>query len=306
MAGVINTGTSPKALWPGIFSWWGRGYDETTQEWKPLFDVHTSNKQYEEIVGITGFGLVPQKAEGSMVNYDSEFQTYVTRFVHVAYALGYVVTHEEIMDNLYSQVSMSRAQALGFSFRQTKENVGANVYNRAFNSSFTGGDGVSLLNTAHPLAGGGTFSNKLAVDADLSEASLEDLTIQIMGTVDDRGLLINLMPRSLIIPRQEIYNAQRILKSTFQSGTANNDINALNNMNVFPEGIKVNRYLTSPHAFFIRTNIPSKQGMICFEREAPQFTEDNDFDTMNRKYKGYERYSFGWADPRALFGSNGP
>jgi hypothetical protein len=307
MAGVISTGTSPKALWPGIFSWWGRGYNETEQEWLPLFDTYDSKKHYEEVVQITPFGLAPQKAEGSAVLYTSEVQGPVTRYTHVAYALGYICTREELDDNLYAEVSQSRARALGFSFRQTKENVAANVYNRAFNNAFAGGDGVSLLNTAHPLTLGGTFSNTLAVAADLSEASLEDLTIQIIGTTDDAGNRINLMPRSLIIQQAEIYNAQRILKSTFQSGTANNDINALNHMNVFPEGIKMNRYLTSPHAFFIRTDIGGRgHGMTHFNRVGVEFTQDNDFDTENMKYKGYERYSFGWTDPRALFGSNGP
>jgi len=306
MAGVITTGNTPKALWPGIFSWYGRGYDETNQEWKNLFEIQDSKQQYEELVSVTGFGLAPVKPEGSGVNYDSEIQGFVTRAVHVSYGLGYIVTKEEIADNLYKEVAETRGQALGFSGRQTKENVAANIYNRGFNSSYPMGDGQSMLNVAHPNASGGTFSNMLAVGADLSEASLEDLTIQIMGAQDDRGLLINLMPKSLIIPRQEVYNAQRILKSTFQSGTANNDINAINNMNIFPEGIKLNRYLTSPHAFFIRTNIPSRNGLIHFKRTAAEFTQDNDFDTENMKYKYYERYSFVCGDVRAIFGSNGP
>ncbi len=306
MAGVINTASTPKALWPGIKAWFGRGYDETTPEWMPLFDKVTSNKQWEEYVSLTGFGLASVKAEGAGVTFDSEVQGFVTRLVNVAYALGYIVTKEEIADNLYEAIANTRGQALGFSFRQTKENIAANIYNRAFNASYTGGDGVSLLNVAHPLIAGGTFSNMLTVGADLSEASLEDLAIQIMGAIDDRGLLINLQPRSLIVPKQELFNAQRILKSTFQSGNPNNDINALYHMNVFPEGIKLNRYLTSPHAFFIRTNIPTKQGMIYQERVGIEFTSDNDFDTENAKYKAYERYAFGWADPRALYGSNGP
>lgn len=306
MAGVISTGSTPKALWPGISAWWGRGYAERDQEWKDLFAVQSSKQAYEELVSVTGFGLAPVKTEGASTLYDSEVQGFVSRAVHVAYALGYVVTHEEIEDNLYEKVSGTRANALGFSFRQTKENVGANIYNRAFNATYTGGDGVALLSTAHPQALGGTYSNKLAVDADLSEASLEDLTIQIQGAQDDRGLIIGLNPGKLIIPRQEMYNAKRILGSDYQSGTANNDINAMKAMAVFKDGFTMNHYLSSPHAFFIRTDIPEKQGMIHFKREAVKFTDDNDFDTENMKYKGYERYSFVWGDPRALFGSNGP
>ena len=305
MAGIITTGTTPKALWPGVFAWFGRGYGETDQEWKSLFETQESKQQYEEGVSVTGFSLAVAKPEGTGVTYDSEIQGFVTRATHTAYALGYQVTKEEIDDNLYEKLATSRGQALGFSFRQTKEINAANFYNTAF-SGATLGDGVSLINTAHPNASGGTWSNALAVGADLSEASLEDMSIQIQGATDDKGLRINLIPRGLIVPMAEQYNAARILKSTFQSGTANNDINALNNMNVFPEGIKVNRYLSAPHAWFIRTNIPSKQGLIHFDRVPIQFTQDNDFDTENFKAKAYERYSFTCFDPRAIYGSNGP
>ena len=304
MAGVINTSSHPKALWPGIKAWWGVKYNEHPVEYTDLFDTDTSTQNYEEDVQLTTFGLVPRKTEGQGVIYDSEVQGFVTRYTHIAYALGYIVTKEEMDDNLYEQVSKKRAGSLAMSFRQTKENIAANVYNRAFNSLYTGGDGVSLLNIAHPNTTGGTFSNKLFVDADLSEASLEQAVIDIMGYQNDRGLLIAAMPRSLHIPRQEWFNAKRILESVYQPGTANNDPNILKATNAFPEGIKVNHYFTSPHAWFIRTNIPD--GMKYYERVAMQFDQDNDFDTMNVKAKGYERYSFGWSDPRALYGSNGP
>jgi hypothetical protein len=191
---------------------------------------------------------------------------------------------------------------LAFSFRQTKENVAANVYNRAFNTSYTGGDGKALLVTDHPSLAG-NWSNTLSTAADLSEASLEDLCVQIMNATNSRGLKIGLMPRSLIIPTAYAFEAQRILKSTQQSGTANNDINALRSMGVFPDGVKVNHYLTDTDAFFIRTNAP--QGMKLFQRVSAEFAQDGDFDTGNLKYKGYERYSVGWTDPRALFGSSG-
>jgi hypothetical protein len=304
MAGVITTASHPKALWPGVKAWWGMTYNEHATEYDKLFDKDTSHQNYEDIVQDTGFGLAQVKPEGQGVQYDSSIQGFTTRATHIAYASGYIVTKEEIDDNLYEKVSKARAGSLAMAFRQTKENVGANIYNRAFNSSYTGGDGVSLLNTAHPNTSGGSFANKPTVDVDLSEAALEDAIIGIMGLQNDRGLLINVMPRSLIIPRQEWYNANRILKSVYQSGTANNDINVLKATNALPEGIVLNHYLTSPHAWFIRTNI--QHGMTYFERHAITFDQDNDFDTMNAKAKGYERYSFIWGDPRALWGSNGP
>lgn len=303
MAGVIMTSNHPKALWPGVKAWWGKSYDDHQVEYTDLFDTVSSDKAYEEDVQIVGFGLAQSKAQGAAVTYDSEIQGFVTRYTHIAYALGYIVTHEELKDNLYTEVSNTRAASLARGFRQTKERVGAGIYNRAFNASFAGGDGVALLSTAHPNTSGGTFSNKLAVDADLSEASLEDLTIQIMKATDDRGLLINLMPKSLHVAPDNWYNANRILQSVYQSGTANNDINVIKATNALPMGIKVNHYFTDADAWFVRTNVSN--GMKYYEREAIMFDQDNDFDTMNAKAKGYERYSFGWTDPRALFGTQG-
>ena len=304
MAGIITTASHPKALWPGIKAWWGQVYDEHKEEYSELFDSDTSSMNYEEDVQLTGFGLAPVKSEGSGVAYDSELQGFTTRYTHVAYALGYIVTKEELDDNLYEQVSRRRAAALAMSFRQTKENVGANIYNRAFNATYLGGDGVSLANTAHPNTSGGTFANKPSVDADLSEASLEDALTAIMGFQNDRGLLINVMPRSLIVARQNFWNANRILKSAYTPTTANNAVNVLVATNALPEGIVMNHYLSSPNAWFVRTNI--QNGLKYYSRVGIQFDQDNDFDTMNAKAKGYERYSFGWTDPRAIYGVNGP
>jgi hypothetical protein len=304
MSGVITTASHPKALWPGVKAWWGQTYNEHVTEYTDLFDSDSSQQNYEEDVQLTGFSLAPRKSEGASTAYDSEIQGFTTRYTHIAYALGYMVTKEELDDNLYMTVSKKRSAALAMSFRQTKENVAANVYNRAFNGTYLGGDAVSLCSTAHPNTTGGTWANRPTVDVDLSEASLEDAIITLMGFTNDRGLLINVMPRSLIIARNEWFNANRILKSVYQPGTANNDINVLKATNALPEGIKLNHYLTSPHAWFLRTNI--QNGMKYYERAGIQFDQDNDFDTMNAKAKGYERYSFGWSDPRAIYGVNGP
>lgn len=304
MAGIITTASHPKALWPGIKAWWGQVYDEHKEEYSQLFDSDTSSMNYEEDVQLTGFGLAPVKSEGSGVAYDSEIQGFTTRYTHIAYALGYIVTKEELDDNLYEQVSRRRSAALAMSFRQTKENVGANIYNRAFNGTYLGGDGVSLCSTAHPNTSGGTFANTPTVAADLSEASLEDALTAIMGFQNDRGLLINVMPRSLVVARQNWWNANRIMKSAYTPSTANNAVNVLVATNALPEGIIMNHYLTSPNAWFVRTNI--QNGLKYYSRVGIQFDQDNDFDTMNAKAKGYERYSFGWTDPRAIYGVNGP
>lgn len=305
MAGIINTGSHPKLLWPGIHAVWGQIYNEHPKEYVDLYDQQESEKAYEQDVQVTGFGLAPVKGQGQGVSYDSEFQGIVTTYPHVAYALGYIVTYEELRDNLYEEVSSRRAKANAFSINQTVENVGAFLYNNAFTTTyFTTGDGKALIATDHANATGGTYSNALTPAADLSEAALEDLSIQIMGTQNDRGLLINIMPESLHISRQEWYNAHRILQSVLQSNTANNNINVLKATNAFPKGIKMNHYFTSPHAFFIRTNCPN--GMTMFWRDHPSFDQDNDFDTKNAKAYTYMRFSVGCTDPRGIFGSNGP
>ena len=302
---VINTSTHPKLLWPGVHATWGQIYNEHATEYTDLYDILDSDKAYEQDVQVTGFGLAPVKAQGAGVSYDTEAQGIISTYTHIAYALGYIVTYEEMRDNLYEEVSMRRAKANAFSINQTIENVGAFLYNNAFSTTyFTTGDGAALVSASHVNATGGTYSNALTPAADLSEAALEDLCVQIMGTQTDRGLLINVMPKSLHIPRQEWYNANRILKSVLQSNTANNNINVLKATNAFPEGIKLNHYFTAPHAWFVRTNCPN--GTQLFWRDRPQFDQDNDFDTKNAKAATYMRFSVGATDPRGIFGSNGP
>ena len=205
-------------------------------------------------------------------------------------------------DDQYDVVGQRKAQGLAYSMRQTKEVIAANVYNRAFNSAFVGGDGKELLATDHPNFAGGTWSNELAVAADLSEAALEQAHIDIGGFTNDRGLLIAAKAKTLIIPRQLAFEAKRILGSDLRVGTANNDTNAMKDMGLVPEVI-VNHYLTDTDAWFIRTDVP--HGMKHFERRADAFEMDNDFDTENAKFKATARYSFGWTDPRGLFGSPG-
>ncbi len=305
MPGVISTANHPKLFWPGIHALWGMTYAQHEEEYTALYDIEDSTRAYEEDQQLTGFGLAPIKPEGASGTYDSTVQGYLTRFVHIPYSLGYIVTHEELMDNLYPEVSKQRAPSNAFSMAQTVENVAAFLYNNAFVTTyFTTGDGVALVSTAHVNTTGGTFSNALTPAADLSEAALEDISIQIMGFTTDRGLTVNIMPKSLHVPRQEIFNARRILDSAQQAGTANNDINVIRAMNLFPGGAQVNHYFTAPHAWFVRTNCP--KGMKMFWRERADLARDNDFDTKNAKALSYMRFSVGCTDPRGIAGSNGP
>ena len=302
MSGPINTGSIAKLLWPGLDAIWGKDYRDLPMLWKDLFDTSTSTKNYEEDVLVPGFGLAPIKPEGSAIMYDTTQQGFTSRYTNVAYGLGFIITREAIDDNQYEQKAVANTKTLARSFRVTKETVGANVYNRAFDTNYTGGDGKALCVLDHPTQSG-SQANVLTVAADLSEASLEDLSVLIMNMTDDRGLRIQLSGQSLLVPPALVFEATRILKSQLQNDTANNAVNAMRNMGLFPEGIKVNNYFTDTDAYFIRTDAPT--AMKHYERVAPEFAQDNDFDTSNLKYKGYERYVFGWSDWRGIVASPG-
>lgn len=250
----ITTGSLTKALWPGVNAWYGETYNEFPAEYTDLFTEAKSNKAFEEDVGVSGFGLAVEKSEGGGISYDDARQSFITRYVNRSFALGFIITEEAIEDNQYNLAVLGRrdSKALAFSMRQTREILAANVYNRAFNSSYVFGDGKELLATDHPLYAGGTFANELAVAADLSEASLEQAVIDIAGFTNDRGLKIAILPKTLIIPKELMFETTRILKSELQSDSANNNINALRQMGMFPGGVKVNHYLTDADAWFIR------------------------------------------------------
>lgn len=302
MSGIITSSSFAKALWPGVNAWYGKSYKDYPEEWSQIFEKNTSRKAYEEDVGLSSFGLARTKAEGAGIEYDTERQGFTSRYNHVVYALGFIITREIYEDDQYDVVGKRKANALARSMRQTKEIVGANVLNRAETSGYTGGDGVVLLSASHPNVSGGTFSNKPSTDADLSEAALEQANIDIAAFRDDRGLLIAAKPRKLVIAPSNMFEAKRILGSDGRVGTDTNDLNALKTMGIIPE-VTVNHYLTDSDAWFILTDV--NDGLKYFERRGDAFEMDNDFDTENAKFKATARYSFGWTDPRAIYGSLG-
>lgn len=302
MSGIITSSSFAKLLWPGLNSIYGKEYADYPVEWDKLFEKNSSDRAYEEDLGLSSFGLAAVKNEGAPIQYDTERQGFTSRYNHVVYALGFIVTREIFEDDQYGKVGAQKAKALARSMRQTKEIVGANIYNRAFDSNYKGGDGVELISASHPNVAGGTFSNKIATAADLSEAALEQAVIDIAGFRDDRGLLIAARPQQLVIPYQQTFEVKRILGADGRVGTDLNDPNVLKDMGLF-SNVTINHYLTDADAWFIRTTV--KDGIKYFERRGDAFEMDNDFDTENAKFKATARYSFGWSDPRAIYGSAG-
>jgi hypothetical protein len=304
MAGTITRGNIPRLLQEGLNTTFGHEYKRYPDQFTKLFNTESSRKAFEIDQMVEGMGLASIKPEGSDVAFDDFQQGYAPKYNHYTVAKGFVVTQEALEDEQYGLMS-KKARMLGYSMKITKEVIAANIYNRAFNPAFTmpDGDGVQLLSASHPAGpSGGTFSNVLSVAADLSEASLEDLLIQIGLATDSRGQRMMLSAEKLIVPVALQFDAHRILKSTLQNDTANNAINAVRSMGLISE-VVVNNYLTSNDAWFIKTDVPD--GMKHFVRRAIAFGEDNAFLSGNARFKASERYSFGWSDPRGVYGSAG-
>lgn len=299
---LITRSVHPKLLVPGVKDFFGMKYKEYAPIWSKIFkDRPASDRAYEEIVEEQGFGLASIKGEGQSVIYDTTGEGPTARFTHVNYALGFIVTEEEVDDNLYGDKAFSRAAALARSMRATKETVHANILNRGFSGSYVGADGVALFSNAHPTVGG-TQSNLLTA-ADLSEASLEDAMVKIMQLQDSRGLRLQGRPVTLVVSPSEAFNAFRLLNASGQpNSTYYNNPNAIVEMGWKPQ-VVVNPYLDDADAWYLTTDLDN--GLLSFQRKALRFAEDGDFDTGNLKHKAQERYSPGWADWRGVFGNQG-
>jgi hypothetical protein len=293
---VQTRSTLPSTLWPGLHAFFGEQYAKHPKEYTRIFDVRSSEKAYEKLAEMTGLGLAAVKAEGASIQYDTPGQGPETTFNHVTFGLGWIATREAVEDNLYQSLSERNTKSLTWSMWTTKEIVHANVLNRATTAGYVGGDGKVLAASDHPTASG-TFSNLLTA-ADLAEASLEDGLTQVMQARNSRGLPIALRVERLIVGPGQIFNATRLLATDGRSGTADNDVNAFKALGMVPE-IVINHYLDDADAWILQTNVP--EGLISFQRRALDMEKDSDFDTENIKAKATERYSAGWADPRAIW-----
>ena len=299
---AISRNQLVKELEPGLNALFGLEYNRYENQHEEIFTKETSDRAFEEEVMLSGFANASVKPEGSAVTFDNAQETYTSRYQHETVALAFSITEEAIEDNLYDRLSSRYTKALARSMANTKQVKAANVLNRAFNSSFTGGDGKELCATDHPTIFG-TVKNELSTSADLSETSLEQALIDINGFTDERGLKIAARGVKMIIPSELQFTAERIMNSANRVGTADNDLNAVKSMGMIPQGYVVNNYLTDTDAFFIITDVPN--GLKYFERSPIKTSMEGDFDTGNVRYKARERYSFGFSDFRGIFGSPG-
>jgi phage major head subunit gpT-like protein len=306
MSSPITTSSFAKALWPGLNKIFNDNYAMYDKEYQAFTSKVSSDKNREEYLGFSGLGLAAKKAEGSGTKFDTMEQGFVPSVQNVSFGLGFIITREARDDNQYEQIAAARTRALARSARITKETVGANMLNRAFNTAYTGANGKALIAADQITKSGLGYSNQLATAADLSEAALEQATIDISEFTDERGLRIMCKPSRLVVAPQNMFEACRILDSKLQNDTANNAINGLEYKSVIRNGYDVNHYLTDPDAWFVTTDITDMgEGLIYQERIADEFASDNEFTTDNAQFKYYGRYAFDWLDNRGIYGSAG-
>ena len=290
-----------KELEPGLNALFGLEYNRYENQHAEIFTTETSDRAFEEEVMLSGFAGAPVKPEGAGVVFDQANETFTARYTHETIALAFAITEEAIEDNLYDRLAARYTRALARSMSNTKQVKAANVLNQAQFTAVTGGDGKPLIASDHPLATGGQFANVLATAADLNETSLEQSLIDIAGFVDERGLRIAAQGRKMIIPKELQFTAERLMKSPQRTSTADNDINAIASMGMVPEGYSVNNFLTDTDSYFLLTDVPN--GLKHFVRSPIKTAIEGDFDTGNVRFKARERYSFGFSDPRCIFGN---
>lgn len=305
MAGTMSTGSIPRLLQEGVANVFGNELKQHEAKWPSMFSTNQSTKAFEVDVQLEGFNRASSKPEGDDITFDSRRQGFTPKYINTTFAKGYIVTEEALDDELYGQLK-DGARALGRVMNITKEIEGATIYNNGFDGGelMVDGDGVALFSTAHPNGpSGGTYSNRLTVDSDLSEASLEDMLIQVQTITDARGLPAALQAMRLIVHPSNSFEAQRILGSVLQNDTGNNATNAVRDMNSVRDGFMSNPFLTDADAWFLTTDAP--QGLKYYTRRAVRFGQDNAFTSGNARFKADERYDFGWTDARGGFGSSG-
>jgi hypothetical protein len=279
-------------------------YDQRADEWSQVFDEFKGiPRNYHEEPVLYGFGAAPELPDGMPVTYQSGGVLFIQRYVYKVYGLAFALTKVLVEDGDHIRIGQTYARHLAQSLIETKETLGANILNRAFTGgAFVGGDGVSLVNTAHPISGG-TFSNQLATAANLSQTSLEQLLIQIRNAVDNNGKRIRLTPKKIVTGPSNVFQAEVLLKSALRAGTANNDINPVKSMGMLSDGQANLSRITSTTAWWVQTDAP--EGLKLAMRRGMEKSMEGDFETDSMRYKATERYAFGWTDPRGVFGTAG-
>ncbi len=277
-------------------------YDQRADEWKQVFRYLVSpvKRRYYEVPVIVGFRQAPELPEGKPFDYDTGQTFYVARTDFKVYGLAFALTKETIEDGDHISLGSTFSKHLAQSLIETKEWNTANVLNRAFNTSYKGGDNQPLISTSHPLINGGSASNQLTTAAALSQTSVEQMLIQISNAVSPEGRKIRLKPKKLVVPNTLRMQAKVITQTPLRTGTANNDINPI--QGELSEVATFSR-MTSNTNWFIQTE--TEEGLQLVQRSPLDKGMEGDFETRSMRYKADERYGTFWVDWRDLWGTPG-
>ena len=278
-------------------------YEQRADEWNQVFrEQQGIPRNYHEEPVLYGFGAAPELPDGMAVSYQSGGVLFLQRYLYKVYGLAFSLTKVLVEDGDHIRIGQTYAKHLAQSLIETKETLGANILNRAFNAAYPGGDGVALISASHPIVNG-VFSNQLNTPAALSQTSLEQMLIQIRNAVDNNGKRIRLTPRKIVSGPSNVFQAEVLLKSVLRTGTADNDINPVKSMGLLAEGQANLSRITSTTAWWVQTDAP--EGMKLLMRRKLEKSMEGDFETDSMRYKATERYVFGWTDPRGVYGTQG-
>ncbi len=278
-------------------------YNQRADEWNMVFREQKGiPRNYHEEPVLYGFGAAPELPDGMAVSYQSGGVLFLQRYLYKVYGLAFSLTKVLVEDGDHIRIGQTYAKHLAQSLIETKETLGANILNRAFNAAYPGGDGVALVSNSHPIVNG-TFSNQLTTPAALSQTSLEQLLIQIRNAVDNNGKRIRLTPKKIVTGPSNVFQAEVLLKSVLRTGTADNDINPVKSMGLLSDGQANLSRITSTTAWWIQTDAP--EGLKLLMRRGLEKSMEGDFETDSMRYKATERYVFGWTDPRGVYGTAG-
>lgn len=299
---VHSTGFAPELLYPGLAELWGTNYKQAEKKYDKFFQMKTSDKAFEKEQEMTGFTTAGVKDQGNSVGFARLTQGVQKEYVHVTYGLGAIITREMMEDDQYGFINQV-PRLLSEAMVRTEETVATAKLNNAFDASVTGADGVALCSTAHPFSGsgGGTWSNTPSVAVDLTQTSLESAFIDVLNLRDANNQRLNYQPKQIIVSRGDFFNAQKILKTQYKTGSADNDVNIISELGL--ELVWTN-YLTDQDAWFLRNGVPN--GLVFYRRRAADMERDNDrVGTQNLAIVTTTRFSVDHTDPRDIYGSPG-
>lgn len=302
-SGRATTGSIPRALQYGVDDFVKHFNKVYGNVGEMIFTKKDPNsKGFYESVTLAGMGEASRKGEGATISYDSMDQESNTRWAIHTYVKAARLTMEAIEDNVYQDLLPMYSKEIAKSLVYTKDVKRAEILNNGITAGETGPDGKVLIATDHPLQAGGTSANRAAADADFSEDALEQMVILVDGFLNPDGLKSMYNANYLVVPSALQFEACRVLDSKLRTGTADNDINAINHRGLVKDYL-VWKHLSDSDSWFLTTD--ADDSLVEVNRKGLQRQEHTDPYTFDLVISIYERYRMLFNDWRGIAGSFG-